>query len=213
MNKEMLAKCEGHVVRIRPIARRLHGQQELEPLDDDWRVGRVDLARKIVEIRNIRCDHCPTLGFDHIHSYSSDPMRDSDGEKHGFLQLNVQVFLTERGPLVEPLSPSFRREGVRTQAGAGATRPVLSDGARELLREAAKDPQGVVIRLGTFGGTFVKTNGRNFVADNSPRSAALWRGAVDELHRLGALEDRAGKGEIFFVTAEGYAVADSASNR
>jgi len=36
---------------------------------------------------------------------------------------------------------------------------------------------------------------------------------VDELQRVGLLEDRAGKGEVFFVTAEGYAVADSRGRR
>jgi hypothetical protein len=206
MNKEMLAKCEGYVVRIRPIARRFQGQQELEPLDDDWRIGRVDLARKTLEIRNVRCDQCPTLGLDHIHSYSSDPMRDFDGQKHAFLQLNVQVFLTEQGPHVEPLPPSFRRD----EGPPRATRPLLSDTARKLLREAAQDPEGAVIRLGTFGGTFVKTNGRNLVEDNSPRAASRWRGAVDELYRLRLLEDRSGRGEVFFLTAEGYAIADLA---
>jgi hypothetical protein len=108
MNKEMLAKCEGDIVRIRPLARRFQGHRELETLDDDWRIGRVDLTRKVVEILNIRCDHCPTLGLDHIHSYTSDPMRDFDGQKHGFLQLNVQVFLTEWGPKVEPIPPGVR---------------------------------------------------------------------------------------------------------
>lgn len=209
MNKEMLAKCEGHLVRIRPIARRFHGQHELESLDDDWLIRRVDLARKAVELHNLRCDHCPMLGLDHIHSYVSDPMRDFDGQKHGFLQLNVQVFLTERGPRIEPLSPSFRRDESPTMA-AGA---VLSDAARELLLQAAQDPQGAVIRVGTFGGAVVKTNGRNLVGDDSPRSVARWRSAVDELHRLGLLEDRAGKGEVFFVTAEGYEFADSAARR
>jgi hypothetical protein len=31
---------------------------------------------------------------------------------------------------------------------------------------------------------------------------------VDELHRAGLLEDRAGTGEVFFVTAAGYEAAD-----
>jgi len=204
MNKEMLAKCQGHLVRIRPVARRFQGQDELQPLDDDWRIVRVDLARKVVEIHDIRCDHCPTLGLDHIHSYTSDPMRDIDGQKHGFLQLNVQVLLTDRGPQIEPLPPNYRRDEVLESDA----RPTLSVAARELLLQAAEDPSGVVMRLGTLDGTFVKTNGRNFVEPGSARSAAQWRGAVDELHRLGFVEDRAGKGEVFFVTASGYATAD-----
>jgi predicted transcriptional regulator len=37
---------------------------------------------------------------------------------------------------------------------------------------------------------------------------ARWRGAVDELYELGLLEDRGGKGEVFFVTNEGYEFAE-----
>jgi len=78
-------------VRIRPIARRFQGSRELEQIDD-----------------NLRCDHCPTLGFDHIHSYTSDPMRDTDGQKHGFLQLVVEIRLTDRRYTIEPLPPAER---------------------------------------------------------------------------------------------------------
>ena len=53
------------------------------------------------------------------------------------------VFLTEQGPLVEPLSPSYQR--AKGREAARATRLLLSDAARELLRQAAEDPQGVVI--------------------------------------------------------------------
>lgn len=103
MNKDMLAKCQYHIVKIRPIARRFQGQIELEQYDDDWMIERVDKARGVVQIKNLRCDHCPTLGFDHIHSYTSDPMRDVGDQKHGFLKLLVQVILTEKGPRIEPL--------------------------------------------------------------------------------------------------------------
>jgi hypothetical protein len=104
MNKEMLAKCKNHIVRLRPIARRFHGQAELPQYDDDWRIERVDAAQKVVEIHNLRCHYCPILGFDQIHSYMSDPMRDIGNQKHGFLKLMVQVFLTEHGPKIEPLA-------------------------------------------------------------------------------------------------------------
>jgi hypothetical protein len=116
MNKEMLAKCEGHLVRIRPIARRFQGSRELEQIDDDWRITRVDAARKIVEIHNLRCAHCLTIGLDHIHSYTSDPMRDTDGQKHGFLHLIVEIRLTDQGPTIEPLPPA-ERGGSRTARG------------------------------------------------------------------------------------------------
>lgn len=86
--------------------------------------------------------------------------------------------------------------------------PALSDTARDLLLEAVQDPAGVIMRLGTMGGTHVQTNQRDFVELGNVRSAARWRGAVDELHDLGLVEDRAGKGEVFFVTDAGYRVGD-----
>lgn len=86
--------------------------------------------------------------------------------------------------------------------------PAVSESARDLLLEATHDPNGVIMRLGTMGGTHVQTNGRNFVELPDARSAAHWRGAVDELNNIGLVEDRAGKGEVFFVTDAGYQVAD-----
>jgi hypothetical protein len=86
--------------------------------------------------------------------------------------------------------------------------PALSEAARELLLEATLDPAGVIMRLGTMGGTHVQTNQRDFVEPGNVRSAAQWRGVVDELHNHGLVEDRAGKGEVFFVTDAGYRVGD-----
>jgi hypothetical protein len=84
----------------------------------------------------------------------------------------------------------------------------LSDAACELLVEAAKDPQGVLMRVGTLAKAIVQTNGRDFVERGDARSEAKWRSAVDELWRNGLVEDRAGKGEVFFVTDAGYEASD-----
>lgn len=91
------------------------------------------------------------------------------------------------------------------QAPAG---PTLSSEARELLGEAASDPHGTVMKLATMGGTHVQANGRQFATMGDARSEAKWRAAVDELDSLGLIEDRGGKGELFFVTDAGYAVVD-----
>jgi hypothetical protein len=86
--------------------------------------------------------------------------------------------------------------------------PRLSAIASELLVEASKDRQGVVMSLQALDGASVHTNGRDFVQRGTPRSEAEGRGAVAELSRLRLVEDRGGKGEVFFVTDEGYRVAD-----
>ena len=86
--------------------------------------------------------------------------------------------------------------------------PALSPGARELLIEISKDSQGVVMSLQMMNGTSVQTNGRSFVEGGNSRSGARWRGAVEELSRTGLVEDRGGKREVYFITDEGYRVAE-----
>jgi hypothetical protein len=87
--------------------------------------------------------------------------------------------------------------------------PALSEAARELLAEAAKDASdGAILCLGTIGGLLVQANGKSFTDPGSPRSEARWRGAVKELSDLGLVEDRGHKGEVFSVTDAGYRVAD-----
>jgi predicted nucleotide-binding protein len=86
--------------------------------------------------------------------------------------------------------------------------PRLSEGARDLLIEAAQDKNGMIMSLPTMGGRIIQTNDRGFVESGDPRSEARWKGAVDELHRLSLIEDRGHKGEAFAVTEDGYRVAD-----
>jgi hypothetical protein len=86
--------------------------------------------------------------------------------------------------------------------------PALSEAAQQLLLEAASDTNGTVVMLASLDGLSVDANHRNFVEHDNPRSEAKWRGAVNELHGLGLIEDRGGKGELFYVTDRGYALAD-----
>jgi predicted nucleotide-binding protein len=86
--------------------------------------------------------------------------------------------------------------------------PRLSEGARDLLSEAAQDKNGMIMSLPTMGGRIIQTNDRGFVEPGDPRSEARWKGAVDELHRLGLIEDRGHKREAFAVTNDGYRVAE-----
>ena len=89
----------------------------------------------------------------------------------------------------------------------------LSAAARELLLEASKDHQGAVIRMDLHEGFSVGTNGRQFVEQGDLRSAAQRRAAVTELKKARLLEDRAGVGQVFFVSAEGYRIADFLTSR
>lgn len=89
----------------------------------------------------------------------------------------------------------------------------LSKDAVELLSDAVRDKSGAIMRLQFIGGTSVRTNNREFIDANDPRTEARWRGAVDELAALKLVEDRAGKGEVFFVTHRGYQTLDQVGGR
>jgi hypothetical protein len=86
--------------------------------------------------------------------------------------------------------------------------PELSNAARELLIEAAEDRIGCIKRTTTQQGDKVSTNGREFIQPSDTKSSARWRGAVDELTRLGLIEDRSHDRKMLFVTDEGYRAAD-----
>lgn len=89
--------------------------------------------------------------------------------------------------------------------------PNPNSSSAQLLIEASKDEQGVIMHLRMLNGLHVQTNGRNFVELHNPRSEATWRGAVEELLTLGLIEDRGSKGEILRMTASGYAMAERLS--
>ena len=104
MQKEQLVKNIGQRVRFRPIACRLDQiGQELPQIDDDWLV--MSEAGNGIVVANIRTQHQFTLGFDHVHHYTSDTTRHERDAKFGFLTLLVQVFLQGHSVKIEPTKP------------------------------------------------------------------------------------------------------------
>src|SRR3954454_8688962 len=85
----------------------------------------------------------------------------------------------------------------------------LSNAAKELLLAVARDEKGVVMRFRTASGLHIKTNDLDFVAGRDPRTETRWYGALSELIESGFVEDRAGKGEVFWLTNRGYDEVDS----
>jgi hypothetical protein len=92
----------------------------------------------------------------------------------------------------------------RLRAAAG-----LDSAATELLKAAVADPKTIIIRSRTHNtGTSIKTNGRNFVEVGNPRSEAEWEGALKRLEERELVTDRRGSREVFYVTDEGFRIAD-----
>lgn len=101
MNWEQIKKNVGFRVQLVPIACRLdENGRELPPMDDDWTIDEVSTAG--VRVSNIRTGHVTTLGKDHVHHFTSNPDRSRTGIPHGFLILNVQVFLQGNRLWVRP---------------------------------------------------------------------------------------------------------------
>ena len=84
----------------------------------------------------------------------------------------------------------------------------LSTEARELLMEASKDRNGMVLMTETTGGMSVETNERSFTERGNARSEARWRRVVQEMVQRGLLETRDARGEVFSITDQGFRAAD-----
>lgn len=81
----------------------------------------------------------------------------------------------------------------------------LSEEAWDVLR-AAVGSNGEVMRFASYGGgPIIKAGGRAFNT-GSPRSAAKWDGAIDELTASGLLKK--GSGSMLSVTREGYRMVE-----
>lgn len=83
---------------------------------------------------------------------------------------------------------------------------------KQLLLEAAKDKNGIIIKSRTMSGTTIQTNGNNFITEQNPRIIAKWENALDQLYTNNFIEDRGYKGEVFALTHLGYEYADILQN-
>ena len=84
----------------------------------------------------------------------------------------------------------------------------LSQDSRELLAAAVEDPNGSVMMLKVMGGPIIRSGERDFAEGGNVRATARWRAALDALVDEGLLEDRSGKGEVFYVTHQGFNAAE-----
>lgn len=87
----------------------------------------------------------------------------------------------------------------------------LSDEAKRLLMEAAKDRNGLIAHMRFLSGQAIQTNGINLADSNDRRSVARWEAALAQLVTEGLVSPRGHKGEVFEMTAKGYDVADRLS--
>ena len=94
------------------------------------------------------------------------------------------------------------------EQGLGASVHALTQDARKLLVEAARDEAGIISMTRTFGGVVIQTNGSEFGHPDSRRSIARWEQAIQDLLDEGLLNPLGDSGEVFEVTHKGYRIAD-----
>ena len=99
MNKAYLKKSIGVKVQLRPVPVARDGQ----PFRHDWIVRSVDESKVILD--EPASGYSKVLGIDHVYSFMTDPGRDFDGIRHGFLLLHVQLILDGLHVHIEPLPP------------------------------------------------------------------------------------------------------------
>jgi hypothetical protein len=83
----------------------------------------------------------------------------------------------------------------------------LSEETRSLLIAAADDPNGMIIKSETIGGTRIGAGQKSFGDPKDRRSVARWEHAIDQLTSAGLIENR-GRPGIFVVTQRGFELAD-----
>ena len=88
----------------------------------------------------------------------------------------------------------------------------LNDNAKMLLKEAAQDPNGSILKIYSLGGLTVQTNHKNFGSEKQdPKIEAEIEEALSDLEIEGLIQATNLKHEVFRVTAQGYRVAEHIS--
>lgn len=84
----------------------------------------------------------------------------------------------------------------------------LTDEAKELLKAAATDERGAIIKAAYIGGRVIQAGGKSFGGERG-RDSAKWEAALDELESTHLVVGRGEKGQIYELTHRGWEVADA----
>jgi hypothetical protein len=108
----------------------------------------------------------------------------------------------------EPID--YKSKNVPAASPKQNDRPVLSDKARELLKEISFSKDGTLLVTETDGEYDVETNGKNLGCDpNDARTRAVIESAIEELERNKYIKAMNNKREVFKITKAGYDIADT----
>lgn len=92
--------------------------------------------------------------------------------------------------------------------GTHTLRYELSEEARTLIKAAASDGSGEILKLSMLAGQTIQAGGQAF-GKGRGRESAKWEGALQELESAGLVVGRGYKGEFYELTREGWEIADA----
>ena len=94
-------------------------------------------------------------------------------------------------------------------AQPAASISALSKEARILLKEAALDPNGLILFERYGASVDLHTNGKSLLTSKEDhRALASWESSLDELVKDGLFVNRDDRGEVFEITKKGYEAAE-----
>jgi hypothetical protein len=120
------------------------------------------------------------------------------------LCLNSNEYLLK---LLKQEEPALKVESKEVGGRSRATYQISTD-ATALLKAAASDEHGTIVKMEYMGGQQIKA-GKKAFGESSRREFTKWEAALKELLKLGLVVDRGYKGEYFELTHEGWRAADS----
>ena len=85
----------------------------------------------------------------------------------------------------------------------------LSSEARTMIVEVSKDEDGMLLYSMTSSGTSFQAGQVNLCPDQSPRTVARWKSALNQLVAHNILEPQGYQGAVFVLTARGFEIADA----
>jgi hypothetical protein len=124
------------------------------------------------------------------------------------LRRQLPILLRDNDFLRELLRPAAEPSAILLEDGNSSGSPRVGSDALQILKEAAADPDGMVLIHRYIGGSEITAGRKKMNEGNDRRTIARWEAAVGELHGAGYLTDINGKGEMFQITNEGYKMAD-----
>lgn len=123
-------------------------------------------------------------------------------------QSDILKKIDEATPKWEPIS------NAEIQAMFDDNTPLISDlsnEAKKLLIEAAKDPNGQILISKTFDGTQISTNGNKMNETDNGKCIAIWEDAIKELVDKELAKASNLNNYVFRLTRQGYELAEKYS--